>query len=58
MINTDYQMVELLPEEEFGPFEGSMFIGGATAWVFFSKVSSLKKKRNIGIFKERKVYGY
>ncbi|XP_068984202.1 axotactin isoform X5 [Bombus flavifrons] len=31
MINTDYQMVELLPEEEFGPFEGSMFIGGATA---------------------------
>ncbi|KAK0082695.1 hypothetical protein PV325_009995 [Microctonus aethiopoides] len=31
MINTDSQMVELLPEEEFGPFEGSMFIGGATA---------------------------
>lgn len=31
MINTDYQMVDLLPEEEFGPFEGSMFIGGATA---------------------------
>ncbi|XP_034947627.1 uncharacterized protein axo isoform X2 [Chelonus insularis] len=31
MINTDFQMVELLPEEEFGPFEGSMFIGGATA---------------------------
>ncbi|KAG8306325.1 hypothetical protein J6590_049693 [Homalodisca vitripennis] len=30
MINTDYQMVDLLPEEEFGPFEGSMFIGGAT----------------------------
>ncbi|XP_073968823.1 axotactin isoform X3 [Rhodnius prolixus] len=29
MINTDYQMVDLLPEEEFGPFEGSMFIGGA-----------------------------
>lgn len=34
MINTDYQMVDLLQEEEFGPFEGSMFIGGATAWVF------------------------
>lgn len=31
MINTDYEMVDLLPEEEFGPFEGSMFIGGATA---------------------------
>ncbi|XP_048515012.1 uncharacterized protein LOC105689244 isoform X2 [Athalia rosae] len=31
MINTDQQMVDLLPEEEFGPFEGSMFIGGATA---------------------------
>lgn len=28
MINTDYQMVDLRPEEEFGPFEGSMFIGG------------------------------
>jgi hypothetical protein len=33
MINTDYQMVDLLPEEEFGPFEGSMFIGGATEYV-------------------------
>ncbi|KAM7357468.1 axotactin isoform 3-T7 [Cochliomyia hominivorax] len=31
MINTDYQTVDLLPEEEFGPFEGSMYIGGATA---------------------------
>ncbi|XP_037048941.1 contactin-associated protein-like 5 isoform X3 [Bradysia coprophila] len=31
MINTDYQMINLRPEEEFGPFEGSMFIGGATA---------------------------
>ncbi|XP_063236083.1 axotactin isoform X2 [Bacillus rossius redtenbacheri] len=29
MINTLDQMVDLLPEEEFGPFEGSMFIGGA-----------------------------
>jgi len=29
MINTDFQMVDLKPEEEFGPFEGSMFIGGA-----------------------------
>lgn len=33
MINTDYDMVDLLPEEEFGPFEGSMFIGGATEYV-------------------------
>lgn len=33
MINTDYQMIALRPEEEFGPFEGSMYIGGATAWV-------------------------
>ncbi|XP_071631062.1 axotactin isoform X1 [Temnothorax longispinosus] len=31
MINTDFRMVNLYPEEEFGPFEGSMFIGGATA---------------------------
>ncbi|XP_018567332.1 contactin-associated protein-like 2 isoform X2 [Anoplophora glabripennis] len=29
MINEDSQMVNLKPEEEFGPFEGSMFIGGA-----------------------------
>lgn len=29
MINTDVEMVDLRPEEEFGPFEGSMFIGGA-----------------------------
>ncbi|XP_021696167.1 contactin-associated protein-like 4 isoform X2 [Aedes aegypti] len=29
MINTDTRMVDLQPEEEFGPFEGSMFIGGA-----------------------------
>ena len=33
MINTDFQTVDLEAEEEFGPFEGSMFIGGATAWV-------------------------
>lgn len=33
MINTDYQMVDLQPDEEFGPFEGSMFIGGATELV-------------------------
>lgn len=33
MINTDFQMVDLRTEEEFGPFEGSMFIGGATALV-------------------------
>ncbi|XP_045536292.1 contactin-associated protein like 5-3 [Papilio machaon] len=31
MLNTEYQMLNLLQEEEFGPFEGSMFIGGATA---------------------------
>lgn len=31
MLNTEYQMLNLLLEEEFGPFEGSMFIGGATA---------------------------
>ncbi|GLG99772.1 Neurexin-4 [Gryllus bimaculatus] len=30
MINTDYEMIDLSPEEKFGPFEGSMFIGGAT----------------------------
>ncbi|KAG5872607.1 hypothetical protein JTB14_002128 [Gonioctena quinquepunctata] len=29
MINEEFQMVNLKPEEEFGPFEGSMFIGGA-----------------------------
>lgn len=34
MINTDYQMVDLRPEEEFGPFEGSMFIGGGPLYVF------------------------
>ncbi|XP_055383495.1 axotactin isoform X2 [Condylostylus longicornis] len=31
MINTDYKMVDLQAHEEFGPFEGSMYIGGATA---------------------------
>lgn len=34
MINTDYQMVDLRPHEEFGPFEGSMFIGGAVELVY------------------------
>lgn len=29
MINEDFRTVDLKPEEEFGPFEGSMFIGGA-----------------------------
>lgn len=29
-INTEGEMRELHSEEEFGPFEGSMFIGGAT----------------------------
>ncbi|XP_017768097.1 PREDICTED: uncharacterized protein LOC108556443 [Nicrophorus vespilloides] len=29
MINEEYAMDNLKPEEEFGPFEGSMFIGGA-----------------------------
>lgn len=41
MINTDYQMVDLLPEEEFGPFEGSMFIGGATEYVILLNVQCL-----------------
>lgn len=41
MINTDYQMVDLLPEEEFGPFEGSMFIGGATEYVTLFNVQCL-----------------
>lgn len=31
MINKENQKVDLQQEEEFGPFEGSMFIGGATA---------------------------
>ncbi|XP_028171910.1 contactin-associated protein-like 5 isoform X3 [Ostrinia furnacalis] len=31
MLNTERKMLNLLQEEEFGPFEGSMFIGGATA---------------------------
>lgn len=29
MINEDRKREDLKPEEEFGPFEGSMFIGGA-----------------------------
>lgn len=29
-INTEGEMRELRAEEEFGPFEGSMYIGGAT----------------------------
>ena len=33
MINTDYQMVNLTHPEVFGPFEGSMFIGGAVEYV-------------------------
>lgn len=37
MINTETEMVELNKEEKekFGPFEGSMFIGGATAYENF-----------------------
>lgn len=31
MINKVYKMIDLKADEEFGPFEGSMFIGGATA---------------------------
>uniref|UniRef100_A0A8D8Y5X7 Contactin-associated protein-like 2 n=1 Tax=Cacopsylla melanoneura TaxID=428564 RepID=A0A8D8Y5X7_9HEMI len=30
MVNTEWSMVDLASDEEFGPFEGSMFIGGAT----------------------------
>lgn len=28
MINTRVEMVDLKPGEQFGPFEGSMFVGG------------------------------
>jgi hypothetical protein len=28
MINTKDEMVDLKPGEQFGPFEGSMFVGG------------------------------
>ncbi|XP_057659616.1 axotactin isoform X2 [Diorhabda carinulata] len=39
MINEDFQMVNLKPEEEFGPFEGSMFIGGAISDLLDQKSS-------------------
>ncbi|XP_043070141.1 axotactin isoform X1 [Drosophila bipectinata] len=54
MINTDYQMLDLLPEEEFGPFEGSMFIGGAT----FDLLKKLSVKAGlIGCFRGLVVNG-
>ncbi|CAH0547877.1 unnamed protein product [Brassicogethes aeneus] len=39
MINEDSQMENLKPEEEFGPFEGSMFIGGAPSNLLDAKSS-------------------
>ncbi|XP_011690893.1 PREDICTED: uncharacterized protein LOC105451879 isoform X4 [Wasmannia auropunctata] len=54
MINTDFRMADLLPEEEFGPFEGSMFIGGATAE--HSKTSSVQQGL-IGCFRGLVVNG-
>lgn len=54
MINTESQMVDLLEEEEFGPFEGSMFIGGATTEL--QKKSSLKQGL-IGCFRGLVVNG-
>uniref|UniRef100_A0A336L512 CSON004276 protein n=1 Tax=Culicoides sonorensis TaxID=179676 RepID=A0A336L512_CULSO len=54
MINTDYQMVDLLPEEEFGPFEGSMFIGGSTSELL--KKSAVKQGL-IGCFRGLVVNG-
>ncbi|KAJ8683559.1 hypothetical protein QAD02_019351 [Eretmocerus hayati] len=54
MINTDFRMVNLKPEEEFGPFEGSMFIGGATAEHL--KTSSVKQGL-IGCFRGLVVNG-
>ncbi|XP_030566860.1 uncharacterized protein LOC115766919 isoform X1 [Drosophila novamexicana] len=54
MINTDYQMLDLLPEEEFGPFEGSMYIGGAT----FDLLKKLSVKAGlIGCFRGLVVNG-
>nr|CAD7256084.1 unnamed protein product [Timema shepardi] len=54
MINTDYEMLDLLPVEEFGPFEGSMFIGGATEDLL--KVSSVRQGL-IGCFRGLVVNG-
>ncbi|XP_044268861.1 contactin-associated protein like 5-1 isoform X3 [Tribolium madens] len=39
MINEDQKMDDLKPEEEFGPFEGSMFIGGAPTNLLDPKTS-------------------
>ncbi|KAL3275553.1 hypothetical protein HHI36_020309 [Cryptolaemus montrouzieri] len=39
MINEESQMENLKPEEEFGPFEGSMFIGGAPSDLLDAKSS-------------------
>ncbi|KAI5716611.1 hypothetical protein M8J76_009357 [Diaphorina citri] len=42
MVNTDQSMVDLAPDEEFGPFEGSMFIGGATEDILLRNHSDLQ----------------
>uniref|UniRef100_A0A182T4M2 Laminin G domain-containing protein n=1 Tax=Anopheles maculatus TaxID=74869 RepID=A0A182T4M2_9DIPT len=47
MINTDTRMVDLQPEEEFGPFEGSMFIGGAPTYVPVRWKRYLEVKNNL-----------
>ncbi|XP_063382672.1 axotactin isoform X1 [Cydia fagiglandana] len=56
MLNTEYQMLNLLQEEEFGPFEGSMFIGGATA-EHFKKSAAAVSQGLIGCFRGLVVNG-
>lgn len=50
-------MVDLLPEEQFGPFEGSMFIGGATPEFIKKKEGLLAKQGLIGCFRGLVVNG-
>lgn len=57
MINQDFKMVDLLPEEQFGPFEGSMFIGGATPEFVKKKEGLLVKQGLIGCFRGLVVNG-
>ncbi|XP_047111390.1 neurexin-4 isoform X1 [Schistocerca piceifrons] len=54
MINTETKMVDLAPDEEFGPFEGSMFIGGAPEDLL--KMSTVKQGL-IGCFRGLVVNG-
>lgn len=56
MINTDYDMVDLLPEEEFGPFEGSMFIGGATEYVTDFRIRFYKFAKYMFISEIKKIH--